>query len=289
MLKKRLIATLLLRDGLIVQSFGFKTHLPLGRPRFPIEFLVKWDVDEIALLDMSASPQGRGPDDKVLEALSEHCYLPLTVGGGIRSVDDVRSIIRAGADKVCVNTHAHARPQLISEIADNFGSQCVVLSMDCRREGDGSYQVYVESGRKPTGLTPASWATRAAELGAGEILVNSIDRDGSRLGYDIDLIRSVTSVVDIPVIALGGVGTMEHFSQGLVEGNASAVAAANIFQHTEHSTILAKAHLLNSGIDVRLDSLATYRDRQFDENGRLIMLSNERLMELDLHAPIGAE
>jgi cyclase len=285
MLKKRLIACLLLRDDLIVQSFGFNRYLPLGKPRFSLEFLVKWDVDEIVLLDITASAQGRGPNEEVLEMLSEHCYVPLTVGGGIRSVDDVRRVIRAGADKVCINTHAFNRPQLITDIADNFGSQCAVVSMDCLREADGSYQVYVEGGKKATGLTPLAWAQRSAALGAGEILVNSIDRDGSRLGYDIALIASIAQAVNIPVIALGGAGKMEHFVEG-IEAGVSAVAAANIFQHTEHSTILAKAHLLKGGVDVRLDSLATYEDRRFDENGRLIMLSAERLMDLDLRKTV---
>lgn len=281
MLKKRLIATLLLHDGLIVQSFGFNRYLPLGKPRFPIEFLVKWDVDEIVLLDMTASSQNRGPDESVLEALSEHCFVPLTVGGGINSADRVKNIIRAGADKVCVNRQAIAQPSLITEIADRFGSQCVVISMDCRKEPDGSYQVMIDSGKTPTGHTPEVWAKQCETLGAGEILVNSIDRDGSRKGYDLALIKLIANAVTIPVIAIGGVGNMDHFAEGIHAG-ASAVAAANIFQHTEHSTILAKAHMLKAGIDVRLDSLATYHDREFDENGRLVMLSNERLMEIDM-------
>lgn len=281
MLKKRLIASLLLRDGLIVQSFGFNRYLPIGRPRFPIEFVVKWDIDEIVLLDMSASPGGRGPDEGVLEMLSQYCYVPLTVGGGIRSVDDVRRVIRAGADKCCVNTHAIRRPALIGEIADVFGSQCVVVSMDCRREADGSYRVYTESGAKAAARSPVEWARECEALGAGEIFLNSIDRDGSQRGYDIELIRAVSQAVGIPVIACGGVGNYGHFAPGIVEGGASAVAAANIFHHIEHSTILAKAHLLKAGVDVRLDSQAKYDGREFDENGRLRMLSAERLAEIE--------
>jgi cyclase len=280
-LKKRLIACLLMREGLIVQSFGFNRYLPIGRPRFPIEFVNKWDVDEIVLLDMSASPEGRGPEAEVLEMLSRYCYVPLTVGGGIRTVDDVRSVVRAGADKVSVNTHAILRPKLISEIADVFGSQCVVVSLDCRREADGSYQVYTRSGSCATGLAPERWAHDCAELGAGEIFLNSIDRDGSRKGYDIDLIQRVSSSVDIPVIACGGVGTFGCFASGILQGGASAVAAANIFHHIEHSTIFAKAHMFKSGIDVRLDSHAKYDNREFDEDGRLMMLSAERLSEIE--------
>lgn len=281
MLKKRLVACLLLREGLIVQSFGFNRYLPLGKPKFAVEFLVKWDVDEIVLLDMSASGRGRRPDTGLLEMLSDYCYVPLTVGGGIKSVDDVRQVIRAGADKVCVNTHALSTPELITAIADNFGSQCAVVSMDCRRNAAGGYEVFAEGGRVATGLSPMEWAKRSEELGAGEIFLNSIDRDGSRQGYDVELIRSVADAVGIPVICCGGVGHMEDFAEGF-EAGASAVAAANIFQHMEHSTILAKAHLVASGVDVRLDSQAKYEAREFDENGRLTMLSNERLIEIDL-------
>jgi cyclase len=281
MLKTRLVATLLLRDGLIVQSFGFKRYLPIGRPRFPIEFVVKWDVDEIVLLDMNASPRGRGPDEAVLELLSQYCYVPLTVGGGIRSVDDVRGVIRSGADKACVNTHAITRPALISEIADVLGSQCVVVSLDCKRESDGTYQVYTESGSKASGWSAVNWARHCANIGAGEIFLNSIDRDGSREGYDIQLIRSVTDAVEIPVIACGGVGKFSHFAPGITEGGASAVAAANIFHHIEHSTILAKAHMRSSGVDVRLDTQASYDNREFDEDGRLMMLSGDRLAEIE--------
>lgn len=286
MLKKRLIACLLLRDGLIVQSFGFKQYLPIGRPRFPIEFVVKWDVDEIVLLDISASPQGRGPDESVLEMLSQYCYVPLTVGGGIRSVDGVRGVIRAGADKACVNTHAIERPALISDIADVLGSQCVVVSMDCKRENDGRYQVYTESGSKASGWSAVDWARHCANLGAGEIFLNSIDRDGSREGYDIELIRSVADAVEIPVIACGGVGSFGHFAPGIIDGGASAVAAANIFHHIEHSTIFAKAHMLKSGVDVRLDSQAKYDNREFDEDGRLMMLSADRLADIEFQRRI---
>lgn len=282
MLKKRLIATLILRDGLIVQSFGFKNYLPIGKPRFPIEFVVRWDVDEIVLLDISATSIRRSPEAEVLAMLSQFCYVPLTVGGGIRSVDDVRQVIRSGADKVAVNTHALTRPELISEIANTFGSQCVAVSIDCRRETDGRYQVYTCSGSKATGLDPGQWAQRCADLGAGEIFLNSIDRDGMRSGYDIKLIKHVASSVSIPVIACGGVGKFNHFAPGILEGGASAVAAGNIFHHIEHSTIFAKAHMHCSGIDVRLDSRAKYENREFDEDGRLIMLSADYLSEVEL-------
>lgn len=282
MLKKRLIACLIVREGLIVQSIGFNQYLPIGRPKFPIEFVAKWDVDEIILLDISATAEERSPDDKLLEMLSRSCFVPLTVGGGIRTLDDARSIIRAGADKVCINTRAIEQPELIAGIADVLGSQCVVVSMDCRLESDGTHQVYAKSGRYPTGMTAAEWACKVEKSGAGEIFLNSIDRDGLKQGYDVDLIRSVTEAVSIPVIACGGVGSYGHFAPGIIEGGASAVAAANIFHFIEHSTIVAKAHLIRAGVDVRLVSKARYEDCEFDENGRLMMMANEKLIEIEI-------
>ena len=282
MLKKRLIACLIVREGLIVQSIGFNNYLPIGRPKFPIEFVAKWDVDEIILLDISATAEGRSPDSKLLEMLSRSCFVPLTVGGGIRTLEDARRIIRAGADKVCINTRAIEHPELIEEIADVLGSQCVVVSMDCRLESDGTYQVYANSGRYPTRMTAVEWACKAEKCGAGEIFLNSIDRDGLKQGYDVNLIRSVTENVSIPVIACGGVGNYSHFAPGIIEGGASAVAAANIFHFIEHSTIVAKAHLIRAGVDVRLVSKARYEDREFDENGRLMMMSNEKLIEIEI-------
>jgi cyclase len=283
LVKKRLIACLLVRDGLIVQSIGFRRYLPIGRPKFPIEFVVKWDVDEIVLLDMSATGEQRRPDHALLSLLSRSCFVPLTVGGGIASVDDVREIVAAGADKVSVNSHALDRPKLISEIAAVFGRQCVVVSIDCRREHDGSYQVYSRSGTRATCLTPEAWAQQVEGLGAGEIFLNSIDRDGSKKGYDIDLIRQVTQAVSIPVIACGGVGSHSHFAAGIVGGGASAVAAANIFHYIEHSTIVAKAHLLREGVDVRLDSNAKYEGREFDSAGRLMMLAADKLADIEFN------
>jgi imidazole glycerol-phosphate synthase subunit HisF len=283
MLKKRLIACLLVRDGLIVQSIGFNKYLPIGHPKFPIEFVVKWDVDEIVLLDMSATPQNRGPDLKLIELLSHYCFLPLTVGGGIRSVDDVRNIIRAGGDKASLNTTAFKRPEIISEIADVFGSQCVVISIDAKKMNNGDYNVFLNSGQIDTGVTVQAWAQKVEKLGAGEIFLNSIDRDGKKLGYDENLIRLVSESVQIPVISCGGVGQFTDFSKGIQAG-ASAVAASNIFHFVEHSTIIAKAQLLKAGVDIRLDSRARYNDREFDSEGRLVMHSMEKLIELEMGA-----
>lgn len=282
MLKNRLIASLLIKDGLIVQSIGFKKYLPIGKPRFPIEFVAKWDVDEIVLLDISATKKGKKISSKIIEKISNYCYVPLTVGGGIKTVKDVKELIRAGADKVSINKSPLERPSFITEISEVFGKQCVVVSIDCRRENDGTYVVYKDSGKTSTNRSALEWAKECSLLGAGEIYLNSIDRDGSKEGYDIELIKLITNAVDIPVIACGGVGKFEHFADGISSGHASAVAASNIFHHIEQSTIIAKAHMKKSGINVRLDGLVNYENRKFDKQGRLIMHSGDYLSELDL-------
>ena len=281
MLKKRLIACLLMKDDLIVQSIGFNKYLPIGNPKFPLKFLNKWDVDEIVLLDISAYKQKRKLNLKLLEALSKSCFVPLTVGGGITSVEDVQNYIRAGADKISINSSAINNSKLITEIANNFGSQCVVVSMDCKLDKDGIYRIYKDSGKIPTNLVASEWAKEAESLGAGEIFLNSIDRDGSKIGYDNNLIKKITETVSIPIIACGGVGDFSHFESGITKGGASAVAAGNIFHYIEHSTIIAKMNLLQSGIDIRMDSEATYKGREFDKNGRLMMMSREDLSKIE--------
>ena len=288
MLKKRLVACVLMRDGLIVQSIGFERYLPIGRPRFPIEFVARWDVDEIVFLDMSATAQGRGPDTEVIDLIARYCFVPLTFGGGIRTKEDIRSVIRAGADKVSLNSIAIEDPTFVTRAADTFGSQCVVVSIDAKLEADGSHQVYARSGTVAIGRSPADWAREVAALGAGEVFLNSIDRDGSRRGYDVRLIADVTAAVDIPVVACGGVGRHAHFAKAITDGGASGAAAGNIFHHTEHSTIVAKAHLLRDGVDVRLDSQAKYDRFDFDASGRLLMLSSEELAAIEFGPRSGA-
>ena len=278
MLKKRLIACFVVRQGLLVQSIGFNKYHPIGHPKYAIQFISKWDIDEIVFLDISATPENRSVGLHYLELLAKYCFVPLTVGGGIKSINDVRKIVRGGADKVSLNTHALLRPELIKEIASNFGSQCVVVSIDSKLEDDGSYKVYSHSGVRQTALTPREWAIKAESLGAGEILLNSIDNDGSKKGYDENLIEDVISSVSIPVNICGGVGNYDDFLVGLNKG-ASGAVASNIFHFIEHSTILAKAHLLKSGIDIRLDTPANYEDREFDEFGRLIMLRHNELVD----------
>lgn len=282
MLKKRLIACLIIKNGILVQSIGFNKYLPIGDPKYTVELISRWDVDEIVLLDISAKNENRIVSLEVLNLLSKYCFIPLSVGGGISSIQHVKLIISAGADKIVINSECFENPNLIERISEKFGNQCVIVSIDCRKDKNGEYKVFSNSGKKDTGLDPVSWSKKVESLGAGEILLNSIDRDGSKKGYDTELISMVASSVDIPVIAIGGVGKFNHFATGILDGNASAVAAANIFHFIEHSTIMAKANLLQAGVNIRLDSEASYKGRDFDEFGRLETYSSDKLKKIEL-------
>jgi len=269
MLKKRLISCLVLKDNLVVQSFGFRHYLPVGKPRIAVEFMQQWDVDEIVIQDISATPEGRSINVGLVTDVSKRCFVPLTVGGGIRTVADIRAAISAGADKVIINSAALNNPEFIGQASERFGSQCIVISIDVKADSIGKYRVYSDSGTKKWELSPIEWAREIEGLGAGELLVNSIDRDGAREGYDIELLMSVSDSVGIPVIGCGGVGKMSDFVEGIIKGGVSAVAAANIFHHIEHSTIIAKAYLRNAGVDVRINTLADYKECLFDGQGRI--------------------
>lgn len=269
MLKPRLIACLVLKDGWVVQSINFSKYLPVGSPDIAVEYLARWDVDEIILLDISASPQGSKPNFDLVERVSEERFVPLTVGGGITSTSDIRDLIHHGADKISINSAAVKKPAIIEEGANLFGAQCIVVSIDVKKTCSDGYEVCVDSGSQGTGLHPVKWAKQIERLGAGEILLNSIDRDGSKLGYDIQLVKMVSDAVTIPVIACGGVGKFDHFVEGVQDGNASAVAAANIFHFMEHSVISAKAYIKDAGTNIRLDSKVNYSEFDFAASGRI--------------------
>lgn len=257
MLKKRLTALVVVKNGIVVQSIGFSRYLPIGSVDVTVEFLSKWGVDEIVVLDIDASNTGRSPDVAMIERVSSRAFVPLTVGGGIRSLDDIHQLVHAGADKVSLNTIALEKPAFIQQAADVFGTQCVVVAMDVRRLDSGRYEVFRNSGRTPTGRNPIEWAREAEGLGAGEILINSIDRDGMKTGYDLAVLSSVVSAVTVPVIACGGVGAASHFQEGVAAG-ASAIAAGNYFHFTEHSPIIAKSSLVGGGLNIRLDTHTRY-------------------------------
>jgi len=277
--KRRLIGCLVVKDGLVVQSIAFKKYLPVGKPEIAVEFLNNWGIDEIILLDIDATRQGRAPDFAMVERVSKKCFVPLTVGGGIKGLEDIHHLIRHGADKVVMNTVAIKDPQLIKKSAEVFGDQCIVISIDAKKTAN-VYEVFLNSGSEPTGLSAVELAKRAEKLGAGEIFLNSIDHDGSKQGYDVELIKQVADAVSIPVIACGGVGHPQHFSEGFNKAGATAVAAANYFHFTEHSPVTTKAFLREHGFDVRLDSYATYEGFEFDVMGRVSKRMEEYLDKL---------
>lgn len=268
MLKPRLAAVLPVLGGRVVQSVGFRKHLPVGAPEVCVEFLNRWGIDEIVLLDIGATREARAPDFALVERVSGRCFVPLAAGGGVRTVADMRHLIRNGADKIVLNTAALERPDLIREAAGVFGSQCIVVSADAVALGGGRYEVLSRCGRAPTGLDPAEWAARSQELGAGEFLINSVDRDGAKSGYDLELIARVTAAVTIPVVACGGVGDASHFAPAFRDCGVSGAAAANYFQFIEHSVNVAKARLRRDGIPVRGDLYADYAGTAFDASGR---------------------
>ncbi len=252
----RVIPCLDVTDGRVVKGVNFVDLRDAGDP---VELAARYDADgadELVFLDITATSDDRGTMVDVVRRTAEQVFIPFTIGGGIRSVDDARTMLRAGADKVSVNSAAVARPELISEIAEVFGNQCVVCAIDARRRAaDGSagqgWEVFVAGGRTPTGIDVVEWAVRAESLGAGEILLTSMDRDGTRDGFDLELTAAVTSAVGIPVIASGGVGTLEHLVDGVVIGGADAVLAASIFHFDDHAIADAKRHLRDAGVSVR--------------------------------------
>jgi cyclase len=255
MLARRIIPCLDVKDGRVVKGVRFVDLADAGDP---VEVAARYDAegaDELCFLDITASHEGRPIILDVVARTAERVFMPLTVGGGVRTVDDVRALLRAGADKVSVNTAAVARPDLVREAAERFGTQCVVVAIDARRRAAADpsrgWTVYTHGGRAPTGLDAVEWAARMEAEGAGEILLTSMDRDGTRLGYDLDLVRAVSERVGVPVIASGGVGTLEHLSDGFVRGGASAVLAASIFHYGEHTVREAKAYLAGRGVPVR--------------------------------------
>lgn len=244
--------TLLFKDVGLVKGVGFDSWRRVGGAMQSVKVYNLREVDELLFLDITATAQDRSPDFQAIDDLADECFMPLTVGGGVRTVDDVRQLLQVGADKVALNTSAFERPELISEVAGRFGSQCVVVSIDARRGSDSRHEVFVRSGSTPTGRDPVSMARDAAARGAGEILLTSIDRDGTMLGYDVELTRAVCDAVDIPVIASGGAGTYEHMAEVIRESGCSAVAAASMFHFSEQTPLEAKRYLHARGVPVRV-------------------------------------
>ena len=251
----RVIPCLDVRDGRVVKGVNFVDLQDAGDPVEQAQAYDRAGADELCFLDISASHEGRGTLLDMVRRTAAVCFMPLTVGGGVRSVEDARALLLAGADKVAVNSAAVSRPELVREIAEKFGSQCVVASVDARArtEGEGfrGWEIYTHGGRKPTGIDAVEHAQRLADLGAGELLVTSMDGDGTKQGYDLELTRAIADSVSVPVIASGGGGTLDHLVEGVTQGHASAVLAASIFHFGQHSIGEAHRALRNAGLPAR--------------------------------------
>ncbi|OJI92729.1 cyclase [Planktotalea frisia] len=252
MLKTRIIPCLDVADGRVVKGVNFVGLRDAGDP---VESARAYDLagaDELCFLDIHATHENRGTMFDVVRRTAEQCYIPLTVGGGVREVDDVRALLLAGADKVSFNSAAVASPDVLSEAADQFGSQCIVCAIDAKTVEPGRWEIFTHGGRKSTGIDAVEFAMLVAEKGAGEILLTSMDRDGTKSGFNLPLTRAISDAVNVPVIASGGVGNLDHLVEGVTQGGASAVLAASIFHFGEYTVAQAKAHMAAAGIPVRL-------------------------------------
>lgn len=252
MLTKRIIPCLDVMEGRVVKGTNFLELRDAGDPVENARAYEEQMADELCFLDITASHEKRNTIIDVVERVSHAVFMPLTVGGGIRTIGDIRDILRAGADKVTVNTTAVENPEFVRESSGTFGSQCICVAIDAKARDNGTFEVYTYGGRKPAGVDAVKWAKTVEELGAGEILLTSMDRDGTKIGFDIVLTRAIAESVNIPVIASGGVGTLEHLYDGLVLAKADAVLAASIFHYREYTVIDAKRYLRERGVNVRL-------------------------------------
>ncbi len=254
MLKTRLIPCLDVADGRVVKGVNFVNLRDAGDPVDAARAYDAAGADEICFLDIHATHENRGVMLDVVTRTAAQCFVPLTVGGGVRTADDVRKLLLAGADKVSFNSAAVANPDVVAEAADRFGSQCIVVAIDAKTVAPGKWELFTHGGRKPTGIDAVEFARLVAAKGAGEILLTSMDRDGTKGGYNLPLTRAISDAVEIPVIASGGVGTLDHLVEGVTKGGASAVLAASIFHFGEFTVAEAKAHMAANGIPMRMDA-----------------------------------
>lgn len=272
MLKKRIAALLIVKEDIVVQSIGFKKYLPVGRPDIAIEFLNSWGIDEIIYLDISASKKNRSPNFSLIKNMAKKCQVPLTVGGGIKSVEDIRQLLHCGADKVSLNNILFSNSDIVTKAAHVFGDQCIIASIDAIMTNSG-YRVYDYQNATITDLDPFLFSKQMQEKGAGEVLINSVDQDGSYKGFDINLINGVCSTVSVPVICAGGARGASDFIDVFNKTSVCAAGAGNFFHFTEHSVNTTKSRI-NKAIPIRLETHADYQEAAFDENGRLLKQSD---------------
>lgn len=277
MLKTRIIGVVPVKNGIAVQSIGFKKYLPIGKPEIAINYLDKWGVDEIIVLKLDGHQQGPFLPEQI-NRYAKKCHVPLAVGGGVCDLETVKAHIRAGADKIVLNSVVYTNPALVTASSDLFGQQCVIVSIDAKKN-HASHTAYSHGGRRDQQVIPVQIAENMQRLGAGEIFLTSIDQDGSKQGYDLPLIQSVASRVSIPLIACGGAGHPQHALDAIKQG-ASAVAVGNLFHFTEHSVILFKKYLTEQSAAIRANGYVSYKDNLLNEAGRLAKHVDEFLDQL---------
>lgn len=269
---------MVVKNGIVVQSILYKKYLPVGKPHIAVEFLNQWGIDEIILLDISATKEERGPDVAMIRTLAKKCFVPLTVGGGVTNLDQVKELMSCGADKISINRKALVEPKFISMFAHEYGNQCVVVSIDVVGNKQSEYKVYDYLSGAHLDIDLVTWAQEVEEYGAGEIFLTAVERDGSYRGFDVELIDLISEKVDIPVIASGGAGNAEHFHHLFHMTSASAGCAANFFHFTEHSVNITKSHLVKKKLPVRLETHADYGENEFDREFRL-RKKNDQVLE----------
>jgi cyclase len=251
-LAKRIIPCLDVENGRVVKGVQFVDIRDAGDPVEVAKRYNEQGADEITFLDITATHEGRDTTVHTVEAIAREVFIPLTVGGGIRELDDIRTMLNAGADKVSINSAAVTRPEFVKEAAERFGSQCIVVAIDCKKVAENKWEIFTHGGRKPTGIDAVEWAVKMANFGAGEILLTSMDQDGVKKGFDLGVTRAISEAVAVPVIASGGVGNLQHLVDGVIEGKADAVLAASIFHFGEYSLPEAKKYMAEQGVEVRI-------------------------------------